>query len=169
MSHDVSSRRWALVMNVLAAAPVLSGATRRRIYRRCGLEVHTEHLSPGCYFHTANVRLGEDAYINHGVHIENVARVEIGARTGVGVGTVILTSNHRPGPPTQRYGEWYVEPVTIGDGCWIGARSVILPGTTIGDGCLIAAGAVVTRDCEPHGLYAGVPARRVRDLDQSTG
>ena len=29
----------------------------------------------------------------------------------------------------------------------------------------IAAGAVVNRDLEPHGLYAGVPARRIRDLD----
>jgi acetyltransferase-like isoleucine patch superfamily enzyme len=30
--------------------------------------------------------------------------------------------------------------------------------------CVVAAGAVVTGDCEPDGLYAGVPARRVRDL-----
>jgi maltose O-acetyltransferase len=40
----------------------------------------------------------------------------------------------------------------------------VLPGVTIGAGCAVAAGAVVTADCEPDGLYAGVPARRVRDL-----
>jgi maltose O-acetyltransferase len=40
-----------------------------------------------------------------------------------------------------------------------------MPGVTIGDGCTIASGAVVTRDCEPDGMYAGVPARRVKDLD----
>jgi maltose O-acetyltransferase len=28
----------------------------------------------------------------------------------------------------------------------------------------VAAGAVVTRDCEPDGLYAGVPAKRVKEL-----
>lgn len=33
-----------------------------------------------------------------------------------------------------------------------------------GPGCVIAAGAVVTRDAEPDGLYAGVPARRIRSL-----
>ena len=38
-------------------------------------------------------------------------------------------------------------------------------GVTVGDGCVLAAGAVVTGDCEPDGLYAGVPARRVKDLD----
>jgi maltose O-acetyltransferase len=35
---------------------------------------------------------------------------------------------------------------------------------TVGDGCVIAAGAVVAKDCEPNGLYVGVPARRARDL-----
>jgi len=30
---------------------------------------------------------------------------------------------------------------------------------------VIAAGAVVVHDCAPHGVYAGVPARRIRDLD----
>jgi maltose O-acetyltransferase len=40
----------------------------------------------------------------------------------------------------------------------------VLDGVTIGAGCVIAAGAVVTRDCEPDGLYAGVPAVRKRDL-----
>jgi maltose O-acetyltransferase len=34
----------------------------------------------------------------------------------------------------------------------------------LGDGVVVAAGAVVTEDCLPDGLYAGVPARRVRDL-----
>ena len=42
-----------------------------------------------------------------------------------------------------------------------------MPGVTIGEGCIVAAGAVVTKDCESHGLYAGVPARRIRDLDQA--
>jgi maltose O-acetyltransferase len=41
---------------------------------------------------------------------------------------------------------------------------MLLPGVTVGDGCVIAAGSVVTGDCEPHGVYAGVPAKRVRDL-----
>ncbi|WP_249354641.1 DapH/DapD/GlmU-related protein [Rhodococcus sp. USK13] len=53
----------------------------------------------------------------------------------------------------------------VGDGCWIGAGAIILPGVTVGEGCVVGAGAVVTRDCSPNGLYVGSPARRVRDLD----
>jgi maltose O-acetyltransferase len=56
-------------------------------------------------------------------------------------------------------------PVTIEDGCWIGANATVLPGVRIAGGTVIAAGAVVTRDCEPNSLYAGVPATRIKALD----
>ncbi len=39
-----------------------------------------------------------------------------------------------------------------------------MPGVTIGDGCLVATGAVVAKDLEPNGLYAGVPAKRIKDF-----
>jgi acetyltransferase-like isoleucine patch superfamily enzyme len=40
----------------------------------------------------------------------------------------------------------------------------VAPGVNVGSGCIIAAGALVVRDCEPNGLYAGVPAKRIKDL-----
>jgi maltose O-acetyltransferase len=55
-------------------------------------------------------------------------------------------------------------PVRIGDGSWIGARAIILPGVTIGKRCLVAAGAVVSRDVPDDTLVAGNPAQVVRDL-----
>jgi len=55
--------------------------------------------------------------------------------------------------------------VTIGNGCWICTRAIILPGVKIGDGCIIAAGSVVTEDCEPNYLYAGVPVVKIRYLN----
>lgn len=44
-----------------------------------------------------------------------------------------------------------------------GANSTILPGTEIGENCIIAAGAVVKGKLDSSGVYAGVPARRIRD------
>ena len=73
--------------------------------------------------------------------------------------------NHEFGPPGERTGALMPAPVTIGDGVWIGACVTILPGVTIGPSCMVASGAVVSGDCEPNGLYAGNPARRVRELD----
>ena len=138
--------------------------TRVRLMRRLGIETESDHIYPGCCFHTCNVWLGRGAILNQNVHLENVERIEIGANTGLGVGTIVLTSTHELGPHDCRLGEWLRKPVTIGAGCWIGASCLILPGVTIGDGCVIAAGSVVTEDCDPDGLYGGVPARRIKDL-----
>lgn len=50
----------------------------------------------------------------------------------------------------------------IGSDVWIGYSAVVLPGVRVGDGAVIGAGAVVTRDVEPYGIVAGVPAKHLR-------
>lgn len=57
------------------------------------------------------------------------------------------------------------KPVTIGNDVWMGANVVVLPGVTIGDNVVIAAGAVVTKDVPSNTLVAGVPAKKIRDLE----
>ena len=57
--------------------------------------------------------------------------------------------------------------VHVAAGAWIGAGVVINQGNrerklSIGADAVIGSGAVVTRDCEAGGVYAGVPARRLR-------
>ena len=47
----------------------------------------------------------------------------------------------------------------IGQNCFIGGRSLILPGVTVGDSCIVGAGSVVTRDVPPNSIVAGNPAR----------
>ncbi|MBB3938026.1 acyltransferase [Aureimonas phyllosphaerae] len=50
----------------------------------------------------------------------------------------------------------------IGDDCFIGARSIILPGITIGSGSIVGSGSVVTKDVPPHSIVAGNPAKVIR-------
>ena len=56
----------------------------------------------------------------------------------------------------------------IGDDVWIGLGSIVLSGASIGEGSVIAAGSVVTRDVEAYSIYAGNPARRIRERFPST-
>jgi sugar O-acyltransferase (sialic acid O-acetyltransferase NeuD family) len=57
--------------------------------------------------------------------------------------------------------------VYVGEGAWIGTGAAINQGRhgaplTVGRGTVVGSGAVVTRDCEPDSVYAGVPARKIR-------
>ena len=56
--------------------------------------------------------------------------------------------------------------ITIGNGCWIGANVVVLPGVTIGDGTVIGAGSVVTKDIPSNVVAVGNPCRVVRKINK---
>lgn len=50
----------------------------------------------------------------------------------------------------------------IGRNCFVGGRSLILPGVEIGDNCVVGAGSVVTKSVPPRSIVAGNPARVIR-------
>jgi acetyltransferase-like isoleucine patch superfamily enzyme len=56
-----------------------------------------------------------------------------------------------------------VDPPRIGNDVWIGSQTIILRGVRIGDGAVIGAGSIVTRNVPPYEIWAGAPARRLRD------
>jgi maltose O-acetyltransferase len=168
--HAASMRRsylfapWHLLVNTLAGSPWCPNRLRLRIYGLAGIDYRGHLVRPGVFFHSAQAQIGEDTFLNRGVQVVNAAPVRIGARCAIGHEAHITTVTHQPGDRRTRAGTVDLRPVAIEDGCWIGSRAMILPGVTVGEGCVVAAGAVVTQDCEPHGLYGGVPARRLRDL-----
>lgn len=59
-----------------------------------------------------------------------------------------------------------VAPIIVGNNVFIGMNSIILPGVRIGDDCVIGAGSVVTRDIPPQSVAVGVPARRIKSIEQ---
>jgi acetyltransferase-like isoleucine patch superfamily enzyme len=157
-----------VVLNKVVSSVLVPRAIRWRLLRALGLSIEGWcAIMPGVWFGGRDVTIGRDTTINYGVFVDTSAPVLIGRRVDVGMHVMIVTGTHRIGGPDRRAGAARSASVQIGDGTWLGARSVILPGVTIGEACIIAAGAVVTSDCPAGGLYAGVPARRVKELSAS--
>jgi maltose O-acetyltransferase len=158
-----------LLFHSLVPSVLLNDRMRTALLRRLGVDIDpTAALMPRSWFAgcnvTRNVSIGAGTWINTHCYFGGWAPITIGANCTFGPHVSIHTSAHDIEGPENRCGPEKNDPVTIGNGCWLGMRASVLPGVTIGDGCVIAAGALVAKDCEPHGLYAGVPARRIREL-----
>lgn len=85
----------------------------------------------------------------------------------IGSGVHIYVSNHRYDMQEKNIinqGHELARNVHLKEGCWIGANSIILPGVTIGENAVIGAGSVVTKDVPVRTLYAGNPAKLIKQL-----
>jgi len=86
------------------------------------------------------------------------ARAIVGQNCHIGAGAVLAGVLE---PPSA-------DPVVIEDDVLVGANAVVLEGCRVGRGSVVAAGAVVTTDVPEMVVYAGQPARKVKDVDAKT-
>lgn len=102
--------------------------------------------------------IGRDCTFEPDCMLDLSEMLTIGDRVTLEPGVMILTSTHELDVPKHRAGDVTTSPVTIGDGAWIRARAVILPGVKVGAGAVVEVGAVVNKDVEPNTRVGGVPA-----------
>ena len=108
--------------------------------------------------------IGERAYINRFAMLDASEKIQIGRDCMIGPYTYITDHDHGMKKGEKISSQPLIStPVVIGIDVWIGAHVSILKGVKIGDGAIIGAGSVVTSDVPPHAIFAGVPAKQIRD------
>ena len=132
---------------------------------RFGMRTIRAATDPVGYAREIGVQIGKDCYFygvsqnTFGVH---PYLIKIGNNCAIAHGVDFMTHD---GAVHQFRGVHpdidVFEPIIIGDNVFVGAHSVLLPGTTIGDNCIIGAGCVLRGKFAPHTLIAGNPARPV--------
>jgi maltose O-acetyltransferase len=162
---------WAFTVNGLASGFAVPARVRTLVYRAMGMKIaYSVLVRPRVIFRDKAVSIGSGSTINYGCIFDNRSGVMIGRNVGVGVAVQFLNTDHEISDPFRRAGRSRWDAITIDDGVFIGSGAIILSGVHVKTGVVVAAGAVVNRDCEPHGVYAGVPAKRVKNLlGQSDG
>lgn len=123
----------------------------------------------GSQFTVRNLTIGDNCIIGRNCvfragSYDKKCFISIGNNVQIAHNVNICCVTHEIGDEHKRAGKNINKSIVIGDGCWIGTGVIILPGVKIGHGCIVAAGSVVTKDLEANSLYAGVPAKKVRDL-----
>ena len=123
-----------------------------------------------------HTKIGKRFFGNFNLTIQDDGEVTIGDDCNFGPNCTIVTPSHPMIASERRFittdkGEnkrvCWAEPVHIGSNCWFGANVVVCPGVTIGDGCVIGAGSVVTHDIPANSVAAGVPCRVIREITEA--
>ena len=108
-----------------------------------------EEVKVGAYCEVKNTRVGRGSKVPH---LSYVGDAEIGEDANLGAGTI--TANF-DGVNKNR--------TTIGDGAFTGVNTNLIAPVTIGEGAYLGAGSVVNKDIPPGKLAVGMPARVIRD------
>lgn len=141
---------------------------------------HTPSIGEGTFVaETAvivgDVTIGRDCSIWFNAVLRgDVNTITIGDRANIQDGAVIHTLYDGSPHPSQTHigsdvsvgHNAVIHGGIIGDNCLIGMGAIVLDNAEIPSGCIIAAGALVLSNAklEPDSLYAGVPARKIREV-----
>jgi len=125
-----------------------------RMGRKC-------HFYPGSKIWAPwNLTCADQVAVGDGAEIYNPAPLRLGSHAIVSQGAYVCGATHDFDDPAFPLLAFSMD---IGAYAWICARALVSPGVNIGDGAVLGLGSVATRDLEPWGVYAGVPAVKVKE------
>lgn len=142
-------------------------ALKRSLYRLAGVSIgkNVRICSSVSILGNSNLIIGDNVWIGHQTIIVCSAPVTIGSNVNIAPRVYIGTGTHDIEPNGLSVaGKGRNLPISIGSGSWLCADSKILAGATIGERSIVAMGAVVLKNVQPHEVWGGVPARKLKSL-----
>lgn len=109
--------------------------------------------------------VGNQVWIGEQVWIDNLVQVTIGDNVCLSQGAMLLTGNHNYRRVTF---DLITEPITLENGAWLGAKSLVCPGVNVHSHAVLAAGSVATRSLAAYTIYQGNPAAAVHSRNFTT-
>ena len=111
------------------------------------------------------LEIGDHVWIGENVWIDNLDEVKIGSNACLSQGAMLLCGNHNYKKPTF---DLMVKPITIEEGVWIGAHSVVTPGCICETHSMLAVKSVGIGKLDAYSIYQGNPAKFLRKREFNT-
>lgn len=96
------------------------------------------------------LQVGDNVWIGEEVCLLNFEKLTIGNNVCISQRAFICGGNHDFRKPSMPYRN---SPITLEDGCWIGASCFVSAGITVGVDAVVTAGSIVTFNLNPNGIY----------------
>ncbi len=129
----------------------------------CVLEPDVFFKWDGIWSPGPRIRIGDRVFLGRGCEFNAQVGIEIGADSSIASGCKFVDHDHGIVGETIDAVPGRSGAITLGRHVWLGANVIVLRGVTIGDGAVVAAGAVVTKSIPAQEIWAGVPARHLRE------
>lgn len=141
-----------------------------RVTIREGARIEALKTNPA---RTPSLVIGDNTNIEQNVHIVCHCLVHIGKNVSItgNCSIVDVTHPYENIDDPRKIGSRILEEdssVEIGDGCFIGMGTIILPNVIVGQYCIIGANSVVASDLPAYSVCAGAPAKVIRRYDPAT-
>lgn len=107
-----------------------------------------------------NLTMKAASTLGPGVRCYAMAPIEIGTKAIVSQGVHLCAGTH---DIDDTHFQLRAAPITIGDFAWVAAEAFVGPGVTIGMGAVLGARGVTVKEIPAWTVYAGNPARYIRD------
>jgi putative colanic acid biosynthesis acetyltransferase WcaF len=104
--------------------------------------------------------IGDYSWIGEDVWIDNLEQVIIGSNVCISQGAMLLTGNHNYKKSSF---DLITREITLEDGVWIGAKSIVGPGVRCGSHSILAVGSFTSKDLDAYVIYQGNPAAKIRN------
>lgn len=140
-------------------------------WRSMLLRMFGAKLAPNCHFYPKcrvwapwNLVCEDAVGVGNDAELYNPSVLTIGSHAVISQGAYLCGATHLYNEPSFRLVSY---PMRIGAYSWICAHATVSPGVNVGDGAILALGSIATKDLEPFGIYAGMPARKVKERERS--
>lgn len=104
--------------------------------------------------------IGDNVWIGEEVWIDNLDTVTIENNVCISQGAMLLCGNHNY---KKESFDLITGKITIKQGAWIGAKSLVGPNVTVNENAILSVSSVATKDLEANFIYRGNPAIKVKE------
>jgi len=150
---------------------------REKILQELFDEIGDNHtiLGPIFVHYGVHTKIGKNCFINFNFVCQDDSTITIGDNCRIGPNVCFVTPSHpllveqrRTRLCSDGKNRFYckAKPIKIGNDCWFGANVTVLPGVTVGNGCVIGAGSVVTKNIPDNSLAYGNPCKVIRKFSK---
>ncbi len=169
-AYSVWNRAARLLWGLVYALLYRTSPRPFHAWRALLLRLFGARLGPKCHFYPKGkiwapwnlvcedrVSLADDA------ELYNPSPIFLGSHAIVSQGAYVCGATHLYNSPEFTL---VSAPMRLEAYCWVCARAIVSPGVHLGVGAVLGLGSIATRDLEPFGVYAGVPAKKVKERER---